>query len=64
MQIRNIHINLSSAMQVDNIDFVCNKEVKDYFWYFQSKLKSYRFDSIAYGLQKVTEELLSKWIKH
>ena len=54
----------SSAMQVDNIDFTCNKEAKDYFWYFQSKLRTHRFDSIAYGLQKVTEELLAKWIQN
>ena len=44
---------------------VCLKERPDDFYFsFQKKLEGCRFDGIAGALQKVTEEILVKWIRH
>jgi carbamoyltransferase len=54
----------SSTIQVDNLDFTYREKIKDHFWYFKSKLEGHRFDCIAYGLQKMTEDLLAKWVSN
>lgn len=54
----------AETLQVNGLDFTYKKRPKDNFFYFHDKLKSERFDAIAYGIQKRTEELLCKWINN
>lgn len=52
------------TLQVDGLTFKYKNKVKDHFFYFKEKLEGQRFDSIAYGLQRFTEEILTTWIKN
>lgn len=52
----------AETLQVDGLGFKYKSEVKDHFFHFKNKLEGERFDSIAYGIQKRTEELLTEWI--
>jgi len=54
----------ADTLQVNGLDFSYKKTPKDNFFYFRDLLKSERFDAIAYGIQRRTEELLSKWIEN
>ena len=54
----------AETLQVDGLDFNYKKRPKDNFFYFHEKLKSERFDAIAYGIQRRTEELLCQWINN
>ena len=54
----------AETLQVDGLRFKYKKEIKDHFFYFKDKLEGQRFDAIAYGIQKRTEELLTEWIKN
>lgn len=52
------------TLQVDGLGFTYKTKPKDHFFYFKDKLENQRFDSIAYGLQRRTEELLTEWIRN
>lgn len=52
------------TLQVDGLKFKYKKQIKDHFFYFKEKLEGQRFDAIAYGLQRFTEEILTKWISN
>lgn len=52
------------TLQVDGLKFKYKKQIKDHFFYFKNKLEGQRFDSIAYGLQRFTEEILTTWISN
>ena len=52
------------TLQVDGLNFKYKNEIKDHFFYFEEKLKGQRFDAIAYGVQRFTEEILTTWIKN
>ena len=54
----------ADTLQVDGLGFKYNKKIKDHFFYFKDKLEGQRFDAIAYGIQKRSEELLSEWISN
>lgn len=54
----------AETLQVDGLGFSYNVQPKDHFFYFKERLEGLRFDSIAYGLQLRTEELLTEWIKN
>ena len=41
--------------------FVWNIKPSDSYFWFKERLDGHRFDSIAWGLQKWTEDLLTKW---
>ena len=45
----------AETLQVDGLRFKYKKEIKDHFFYFKDKLEGQRFDAIAYGIQKRTE---------
>ena len=47
----------------ENGKFIFNKKIKNIFYFLEKNLSDYRFDHIASGLQKFTEELLDKWFK-
>ena len=51
-------------LDVDGIDFVMKNRPKDFFFYYQKKLESCRFDAIAGGLQKYLEEMIVKWVSN
>jgi carbamoyltransferase len=53
----------ADTLQVDGLGFKYNKKIKDHFFYFKDKLEGQRFDAIAYGIQKRSEELLSRMDK-
>ena len=46
-----------NALEVDGLQFKNNPEMKDRFKYFGDRLKFYRFDGIAGGLQDFAEKL-------
>ncbi len=50
-----------NSLVVQGLTFKKNKNMKDYFFYFKEKLKPFRFDGIAGGLQDFTEKRLSEW---
>ncbi len=52
------------TLQVDGLKFKYKKTLKDHFFYFKEKLEGQRFDAIAYGLQRYTEEILTEWISN
>lgn len=54
----------AETLKVNGLGFSYNFEPKDHFFYFKEKLDGERFDSIAYGIQKRTEELLTEWISN
>ena len=54
----------SETLQVDGLGFKYKNKIKDHFFYFKDKLEGQRFDAIAYGIQKRTEELLKEWISN
>lgn len=54
----------AETLQVDGLGFKYNVEVKDHFFHFKEKLEGLRFDAIAYGIQKRTEELLCEWVNN
>ena len=53
-----------NTLKVDGLGFSYEIKPKDHFFYFKDNLEGERFDSIAFGLQKRTEELLCEWIKN
>lgn len=54
----------ADTLQVDGLGFKYKNKIKDHFFYFKDKLEGQRFDAIAYGIQKRTEELLTEWISN
>ena len=56
--------NKSLFIKGKSLKFTKDKKMKDFYFYFVNKLKPYRFDSIARGLQEFTEDLLIKWFKN
>lgn len=52
----------AETLQVDGLGFGYKTEVKDHFFHFKDRLEGQRFDSIAYGIQRRTEELLTEWV--
>ena len=62
-KIKNI-FNHCLKIKGKSLKFFKNKEMKDFYFYFLDKLKIYRFDNIAKGLQEYTEEILVKWFKN
>ena len=54
----------AETLQVNGIKFNYKKEIKDHFFYFKDKFEGVRFDAIAYGIQRRTEELMFEWIQN
>lgn len=52
----------AETLQVDGLGFSYKVRPRDNFFHFRERLQSERFDAIAYGIQRRTEELLSDWI--
>jgi len=52
------------TMIVDGLDFSWKTNPPDMYFFFKEKLEGERFDGIAGGLQKYTEEILCKWVKN
>ena len=52
----------SREVMVKGLDIVFKNKPKDLYFYFRDKLQGHRFDGIAGGLQKMTEELLTRWM--
>jgi len=48
---------------VDNGEFKIRNNIPDSYFYYRDRLKSFRFDNIAGGVQKYVESLLVKWIQ-
>jgi len=49
---------------LDGLNIGLKEKPDDFYFWFQRKLEGCRFDGIAGALQKVTEEIIVKWIKH
>lgn len=52
----------AETLQVDGLGFTYKVPVKDHFFHFKDRLEGQRFDAIAYGVQRRTEELLTEWV--
>ena len=52
----------AETLQVDGLYFKYQVRPKDNFFHFRERLQAERFDAIAYGIQRRTEELLLEWI--
>ena len=56
--------NVFKKMQkLDGINFRWNKKVKNIFFFIEKNFDKFRFDHIASGLQKFTENLLVTWFE-
>ena len=53
-----------STMYVDGLDFKFHDRPADTYHYFKERLEGCRFDGIAGGLQKFTEEILTTWVRN
>jgi carbamoyltransferase len=53
-----------NTLNVNSFKFKYKYKPKDNFFYFKSKLDGLRFDTVAFGLQKFTEDLLLKWFQN
>lgn len=53
-----------STLYVDGVEFKWNIKPTDSYFWFKEKLEGCRFDGIAAGLQRWTEELLCQWVKN
>ena len=49
---------------VDGLDFKYKTKPKDLYFYFKDKFDGIRFDGIAGGVQKWTEEILTQWFRN
>ena len=54
----------NNSLSVEGLDFVRDPEMTDYYDYFKNKLRGYRFDGIAGGLQDFIELKLVQWFKN
>ena len=54
----------AETLVVDGLGFDYKIKPKDHFFYFKEKLEGERFDSIAFGLQRRTEELICEWVEN
>ena len=61
---KNAYEVFKETLKVDGLGFDYKIKPKDHFFYFKEKLEGERFDSIAFGLQKRTEELICEWVKN
>lgn len=52
----------AETLQVNGLDFNYRVKPRDNFFHFRDRLQAERFDAIAYGIQRRTEELLAEWI--
>ena len=55
---------LLNSLKLSNYKFIKNKQMKDNFIYFKNKLRDYRFDGIAGGLQDFVEIRLVQLFKN
>ena len=53
-----------NGMYVDGINFKYHEKPSDLFFYYKERLQSCRFDGIAGGLQKYTEEIMLEYISN
>ena len=61
---KKVYLKLKNFQKIVGIDFKYVKKPKDLFFYFRTKFQNYRFDGIAGGIQKYTEEIFSNWIQN
>ena len=52
------------GMYVDGLNFKYHERPSDLFFYFKNRLENCRFDGIAGGLQRYTEEILLEYTKN
>jgi carbamoyltransferase len=52
------------AIEVDGLGFKRNPDVKDFYKYFADRLRTFRFDAIAGGLQDFVEIRLEEWFRN
>ena len=52
------------TLQVEGTEFKWKIKPTDSYYWFKERLEGYRFDSIAWALQKWTENLLIKWTEN
>lgn len=50
-----------NTMYVDDLDFKYRERPTDMYFYFRDRLEGCRFDGIAGGVQKYSEEVLTEW---
>lgn len=55
---------LKEHLVVDGIDFKYKTTPVDLYFYFLEKFEGIRFDGIAGGIQKWTEEIMEEWVRN
>jgi carbamoyltransferase len=50
------------TLYVDGIDFKYNEKPTDSYFWFKERLEGFRFDGIAGGLQRFTEDIMTQWV--
>ena len=53
-----------AALQVDGLDFKKDPGIRDFHFYLKERLKTFRFDGIAGGVQDWVEDLLVEWFQN
>ena len=53
-----------NTLYVDGIDFRYRERPTDNYFWFKERLEGSRFDGIAGGLQKFTEEIMAEWVEN
>lgn len=52
----------AETLQAEGLGFTYKTKPDDNYFYFKDRLDGLRFDGIAWGIQKRTEELLCEWV--
>lgn len=55
---------LSNTLYVDGTEFKYKEKPVDHYFWFKERFDGIRFDSIASGLQRHTEQIVSEWIRN
>ena len=53
-----------NTMYVDGLEFKYKEKPRDLYFWFKEKLEGCRFDAIAGGLQRYTEEIICQWVQN
>ncbi|MBF0191486.1 MAG: carbamoyltransferase [Magnetococcales bacterium] len=54
----------AGTLQNHGLGFSYTTQPSDHFFWFKERLEGVRFDGIAWGVQRRTEELLSRWVQN
>ena len=59
-----IYKTFSDCLDLDGYKFILKNKPRDFYFYFKNKFEGVRFDVLAAGLQKWTEDIIYRWVNN